>query len=203
MSAQLFDLPGDEASRLELRPLQLRTLDLVREAWKSGAANVLVQAPCGFGKTEVATAMLMATFQKMRRGLFLCDRISLINQTSERFDRYGLPHGVEQADHTRMDRSRRVQLCSVQTLTRRGHWPETDVLFVDEAHIMGSFVKRRLEENKTHRKYRVVGLTATPFTKGLAKYFDVLVNAATTNELIREGWLTPFRIFSASQPDMR
>jgi DNA repair protein RadD len=50
--------------------------------------------------------------------------------------------------------------------------------------------------------YAGIGLTATPFTKGLGKYWDVLINAATTHQLINEGWLSPYRIFSASTPDM-
>ena len=47
-----------------------------------------------------------------------------------------------------------------------------------------------------------VGLTATPFTKGLGKLYDAVVNVATTNDLIAQGFLVPFRIFSCVEPDM-
>lgn len=185
------------AAELTLRPLQEATLEKVRDAWRTGAKNVLVQAPCGFGKTEIATAMLIAARDKGSRGAFVCDRLSLIDQTGERFDRYGLDHGVIQSDHWRWRPWQKIQLCSIQTLQRRS-WPDTDLLLIDEAHILPRAIKERLSARDT----RAVGLTATPFTKGLGRYFDVLVNAATTNQLIREGWLTPFRIFSASTPNM-
>lgn len=193
---QLFEEPA--ASALQLRPLQAATLAKVREAWIGGAKNVLVQAPCGFGKTEIATAMLMATRDNERRGMFVCDRLSLLDQTSERFDRYGLDHGVIQGSHWRARPWHKMQLCSVQTLTSRGHWPETDLLIVDEAHVLHGAVKRKL----ARRDCRAIGLTATPFAKGLGRYFDALVNAATTTQLIEAGWLTPYRIFAASAPDM-
>ena len=182
---------------LQLRPTQAATLDKVRAAWAAGATNVLVQAPCGFGKTELATAMLQATHENGKRGAFVCDRISLINQTSARFDKYGLPHGVIQSQHWRRRPYEQVQLCSIQTVQRR-QWPKTDLLIVDEAHVLSRELRKKLEA----RDCRAIGLTATPFTNGLGQYFDALVNAATTNELIADGWLTPYRIFAPSQPDM-
>lgn len=47
-----------------------------------------------------------------------------------------------------------------------------------------------------------VGLSATPWTKGLGKFFDVLIKVATTRELIDEGFLSPFRAFAPAHPDL-
>lgn len=183
---------------LELRPLQTATLQKVREAWMAGAKNVLVQAPCGFGKTELATGMLQAVHEKGRRGSFLCDRVQLVHQTSQRFDKYGLPHGIIQADNPRYRPDELIQVCSVDTLASRGHRVHPDLLFVDECHIMRKTTKALLKD----RNCRAVGLTATPTTRGLGKYFDAMVTAATTNQLIREGLLVPFRVYAPSEPDM-
>ena len=48
----------------------------------------------------------------------------------------------------------------------------------------------------------VIGLTATPFSKGLGRIFTKLINAATMAELTEQGILVPMRIFSCRRPDM-
>jgi superfamily II DNA or RNA helicase len=45
-------------------------------------------------------------------------------------------------------------------------------------------------------------LSATPWTKGLGKHYDDLIIGATTRQLIREGYLSPFRVFAPSHPDL-
>ena len=47
-----------------------------------------------------------------------------------------------------------------------------------------------------------IGLSATPWTKGLGKYFDSLLVAATTQELIDKGLLSKFRVFATGHPDL-
>jgi superfamily II DNA or RNA helicase len=47
-----------------------------------------------------------------------------------------------------------------------------------------------------------IGLSATPWTPGLGRYFDDLIIAATTQTLISEGYLAPFRVFAPSHPDL-
>jgi superfamily II DNA or RNA helicase len=48
----------------------------------------------------------------------------------------------------------------------------------------------------------VVGLSATPFAKGMGKIFSNLVNAATMDELTRIGVLVPMRVMTCRRPDM-
>lgn len=47
-----------------------------------------------------------------------------------------------------------------------------------------------------------IGLSATPWTRGLGKYYQELIVAATTAELIEKGFLSPFRVFAPSHPDL-
>jgi DNA repair protein RadD len=183
---------------LELRPEQQAIVDAVSAAFRSGHKRVMVSACCGFGKTEIATAMLAATQANGKRGAFLADRRALVQQTSERFDKYGLDHGILMADHWRYRPSTPIQVCSVQTLQRRG-WPAgINVLFVDEAHVLSEAVRGKLEKKDCY----AVGLSATAITRGLGQYFDAVVNAPTTNEMIRMGRLVPLEIHSFDQPDM-
>lgn len=183
--------------QVELRPYQLAAFDAVREHLRAGARSILVNAPTGSGKTVLASALMEMVMAKGNRANFVVDRLSLINQTSETFDRYGLRHGVIQSNHPRWMPHHPVQVCSVQTLAKRG-WPQSQVDVFDEAHVLHLCHKRRIESKETV----VIGLTATPFTRGLGKYFDAVVNVTTTRALIDGGFLSPYRIFSCAEPDM-
>lgn len=182
---------------IALRDYQEHALESVREHLRNGARSVLVNAPTGSGKTRIASALMESVIGKGKRANFVVDRLSLINQTSETFESHGLRHGVVQSKHPRWMPYQPVQVCSVQTLSRRG-WPEAHIDVIDEAHVLHQCHKKRIAGKETI----VIGLTATPFTKGLAKYFDAVVNVTTTRKLIEEGWLSPYRIFSCSEPDM-
>ena len=182
---------------LDLRPYQQNAFDQARDLIKQGKRRVLIVAPTGSGKTVLATALMEMTVAKGNRATFVVDRLSLINQTSEMFDSYGICHGVVQSQHPRFRLYEKVQVCSVQTLAKRG-WPESQVDVFDEAHVLHACHKRRMADGESI----VIGLTATPFTRGLAKYFDAVINVTTTRKLIDEGWLSKYRIFSCAEPDM-
>ena len=193
--------------KLDLRDYQLAAFEQAREHIRAGATSVLINAPTGSGKTVIASAIMEMAASKGRRANFVVDRLSLINQTSETFDRYGLDHGVVQGLHPRYRPSLPLQVCSVQTVARRG-WPissddehaHMDVF--DEAHVLHRAHKGRIQQRRREIGGVVIGLTATPFTKGLAQWFDAVVNVTTTRKLIDAGWLSPYRVFSCAQPNM-
>lgn len=183
--------------QLDLRPYQVTAFNEARELIRQGKRRILIVAPTGSGKTVLASALMEMTVGKGNRATFVVDRLSLIQQTSEMFDRYGIGHGVIQSQHPRFRLYEPVQVCSVQTLAKRG-WPESHVDVFDEAHVLHACHKRRMDDDSI-----VIGLTATPFTRGLAKYFDAVINVTTTRELINTGWLAKYRIFSCAEPDMQ
>lgn len=183
--------------RVTLRDYQADAFEKARDAVRQGAKRILIVAPTGGGKTVLASALMEMVKEKGKRASFVVDRLSLVDQTSKTFDKYGLDHGVIQGDHERFRPAMPLQLCSIQTLGRR-RWPETQVDIFDEAHVLHTTHKKRLTEKASI----VIGLTATPFTKGLGKWFDVVINVKTTRALINEGWLVPYRIFSCVEPDM-
>jgi superfamily II DNA or RNA helicase len=137
--------------------------------------------------------------QKGKRAVFLCDRTTLINQTSEVADAYGLTeHGVIQANHWRRQPEKLLQVASAQTIAKREYWPQLDVLVVDEAHTqMKVWTEYAMESGAA-----VIGLSATPFSNGLGKIFTNLINATTMHDLTESGVLVPMRIFSCTKPDM-
>lgn len=183
--------------QIELRDYQQTAFEKARDAVRNGAKRILICAPTGSGKTVLASALMEMTRNKGNRAAFVVDRLSLISQTSDTFDRYGLAHGVIQGDHERWEPHQAIQVCSVQTLGRR-RWPETSVDVFDEAHVLHATHKKRMAADQSI----VIGLTATPFTKGLGQWFDVVINVTTTRALIEQGWLSPYRIFSCAEPNM-
>lgn len=183
--------------QVDLRPYQAAAFDSAREAIRAGKRRILIVAPTGSGKTVLASALMEMTREKGNRATMIVDRLSLINQTSETFDRYKLAHGVIQGDHPRFMPYERIQVCSVQTLAKR-RWPESQVDVFDEAHVLHATHKKRMESGESI----VLGLTATPFTRGLALHFDAVINVTTTRKLIEDGWLSPYRMFSCAEPDM-
>lgn len=182
---------------LTLRDYQFQTVDTIRDLIRQGFKNILVVSPTGSGKTVIATHMVGETSRKGNRAVFVVDRLSLIEQTSRTFFAEEIEHGVIQADHPMYRPYELVQVCSQQTLARR-RWPDASVIFVDEAHTVTKTVRHRIYPRDTV----AIGLTATPFTKGLGKIYDAVVNVTTTNKLIAEGHLSNYRIFAPSEPDM-
>lgn len=182
------------------REFQLTAHEKLREGVRNGHRRQLLVAPTGAGKTYLGLRIAHESLAKGKRALFVCDRIALINQTSARADEYGLSaHGVIQADHWRYEPEMPFQIASVQTLRAR-QWPASDVIIVDEAHTQYPAWTDYIKQTSA----AVIGLTATPCSRGLGLLFSNMVNAATMHELTHgnDRALVPMRIFSCTKPDM-
>jgi len=186
-----------------LRPHQEKALEELRHAvgvLKKHAP--LIMAPTGAGKTVLAAAVVEGAMRKGNKVCFTVPAISLIDQTVEAFGREGITEiGVIQADHPLTDWSKPVQVASVQTLSRRVRKPIVDVVVIDEAHRMFAVVNKWIKA-AGWENVPFIGLSATPWAKGMGKYYDHLIQASTTAELIDEGYLSKFRVFAPSHPDL-
>ena len=181
------------------RQFQTNAHDALRLGIKEGHKNQIIMAPTGAGKTYLGLRICNEAIKRGKRAVFLCDRTTLIDQTSKVADQYGLTdHGIIQANHWRRRPESLFQIASVQTIAKREFWPQMDVLVVDEAHTTYKAWTNFAKETGAY----VVGLSATPFTTGLGKIFSNLINATTMHELTQLGVLVPMRIFSCSKPDM-
>lgn len=184
-----------------LREFQRTAHEALRQAAREAHKRILLMAPTGAGKTILAMNVINEALKKGRRAMFVCDRKTLIAQTSNVARELGLGnHGIIQAQNPMCDLSRPFQIASCQTLMRRG-WPgDIDVLVIDECHAM----YKTWVDYVMGGEYKgiVVGLSATPFSKGLGDIFTKLINCATMNELTELGILVPMRIFSCRRPDM-
>jgi len=184
---------------LQLREHQSSVIEKLRQGFKEGHRCQLLYAPTGFGKTEVAIYLMKATADNWKKAAMVLDRIVLIDQTSLRLTKYQIDHGVLQADHWKKDKTKKIQICSSQTIERRNNLPDIDLMVVDECHITRQKISDIIQSNP---KIKVIGLTATPFTKGLGNIYSNVVCASTTEFLVDNNWLTPLRVFIAKEIDM-
>lgn len=198
---------GRSVADLDLRPYQAEAIQSLRAGLAQNFSRQMLYGPTGMGKTALAVGLVKGARLKGKRVAFLCNRIQLVEQAFAAFRKYGIECGVIQGQNSRREYEN-VLVCSIQTIAKRG-LPEVDFIIIDEAHgVAGSKDYRGIIE--TFAGKPVIGLSATPFAKGLGKHYDKLngplfermVVASTIQELIAEGYLVDCDIYAPSEPDM-
>lgn len=181
-----------------LRPHQVRAIELARQSLGKGNKSVVIQGPTGFGKTLVASNIIRFALDKGRRVIFTVPQKNLVNQTVDAFEAEGIKDiGVMQGNHPRLDPNAMVQVATVQTLARRDI-PEASLIVADECHINSSVIDKLMEEDDIY----FVGLSATPWRKGMGHKWQDLVIPITIGELIDQGYLSKFVVYAPSTPDL-
>lgn len=182
-----------------IRPHQERSIAALRQSLASGKKRPLLQLPTGAGKTFVAANIIRMAREKRKTVCFCVPAISLIDQTVQEFFAEGIEDiGVIQASHPMCDYSKPVQVASIQTLQARGV-PLVDFVIVDEAHKMFSVIG---EWMRAEPQTPFIGLSATPWARGLGKFYDDLIVGCTMRQLIDEGYLSDYRVFAPAHPDL-
>lgn len=180
------------------RPFQVTAHEALREGARAGHKNQMAMAPTGAGKLYLGFQVAHEALKRGRKAVFVCDRTTLIEQASAQADQFGLSaHGIMQASHPRTDPSMPFQIASAQTLANR-EWPDADVIIIDEAHTQLTAWTKHIPNCRA----KVVGLSATPFSRGLGRLFTNLINATTAHELTESGVLVPMRVLTSTRPDM-
>lgn len=188
-----------DTREIVLRPYQDNAIDALRSNIRDGRRRLILCAGTGAGKTVMSAKLLKEADRKGSYALFIVDRIALVNQTSDVLDGYGIRHGVMQGpDNPRWAPNENVQVCSAQTLARRYLPREPDLIIVDEAHCQQAST---LALMRSHPDAVKIGLTATPFTRGMGEHWDGMVNVRTTRDLIADGYLIEPTIYVAKSPD--
>ncbi len=193
---------------MELRAYQTGAIAAARSNFVAGQLRQIVYAPTGAGKTVIAVELIKGAVRRGKRVAFIANRIELVAQAERRLHLAGLDVGVIQGDNTRrLDAP--VLVCSIQTVARR-RLPDVDLLIIDEAHaVAGSADYRALLFR--YNALPVIGLTATPFSRGLGQrypelgdqpLFQGIVKAATIRDLIDLGFLVDCAIYAPAEPDL-
>lgn len=189
-----FVAPKDIA----LRDYQADAIEALRAQIREGKRRLILCAGTGAGKTLTSGKLLQEADRKGSYSLFIVDRVSLVDQTSNVFSEYGITHGVVQGNHPRWAPRENVQVCSAQTLARRVLPRSPSLIVVDEAHCRHKGTIALMDD---HPQAICIGLTATPFTKGMGQDWEGIVNVRSTRLLIEDGHLVEPTIYVAKSPE--
>src|SRR6201996_685456 len=202
-----------------LRPFQERLEKEIYTAWNEGALNVMPVAPTGSGKTVVLSKLLR---DEPGHSIAIAHRQELVSQISLALARNGVRHRIVGSRHSNLTRiitalqvaefgysfldpSARCGVGGVDTVVKMATEPwfkQVRLAVQDEGHHV-------LKDNKWGRAASLFpnarGLfpTATPLRadgRGLGRHAegltDALVLAPSMRDLIRDGFLTEYRIFA-------
>lgn len=161
--------------------------------------------PTGGGKTQIGAMMADAARKKGKKIMFTCHRDFLLDQTAEAFGNLEIPYTFIAAGRP-YNPYANVIIASIDTLKRRlDKIPRPDVLIVDECvHAAAAGWVKVIEHYQAQGCY-TVGLTACPERlsgQGLGKWFKDMVIGPTTAELIEQGYLSKYKAFNPSRPDL-
>lgn len=183
----------------ELRPYQRTAIESALQALTNSGSAVL-QAPTGAGKTRMATEIIGGAEGPV---WFVCHRQEIERQAAKAFAAVGIDFGIVSPRGT-PEYDKPVQVASVATLTRRlTDLPPPSLVIWDECHHVAAKSWAEVREQIADAKH--LGLTATPERldgKGLSEWFSELVVSPSTRELIDAGYLSDFRYFAPSEPDL-
>ena len=199
------------AEVISLRDYQAGLVTEVRASLKAGRRRVLAYLPTGGGKTRVATAITQMTLNKSKgRVVVLANRKQLVHQFAVALRAAGLDVGILQGENTH-GLHHRVVVASIDTIHARNCIFDDVALFIiDEAHACAGSEKYRTLLFRYNRA-PCIGLSATPFARGLGKLypeladrplFEDLIVGATVQSLVDAGHLTDLEIYAPSSPDM-
>jgi DNA repair protein RadD len=184
-----------------LRPHQERALEALRASLAAGKRRPMLMMPTGAGKTLTSAHIIRRALNKGNAVIFTVPALSLVDQTVAAFEAEGIDCiGVLQGSHPRTDPDQPVQICSVQTLARR-KTSGAAIVIIDEAHQMHKSVLKWMADPAWAR-VPFIGLSATPWARGLGKHYDDLIIATTTQDLIDAGYLSPFVVYAPAVPDL-
>lgn len=175
---------------IELRNYQEKLVADARSAIQRGRKAVCCVLGCGGGKSIIQGTIAQLTTKRKNRVLFLVHRKELCQQIEGTFKVCGVD----------------FKLCSVmmvQTACRRLHkMPRPDLIIVDEAHhiLSASYIKIL----EYYKGVPVLGFTATPSRMnegGLGAVFEELILSVSTEWLIENHYLAPYRYYSVQLAD--
>lgn len=206
---------------MQLRVFQQEIENSIYHGWGT-TPNQLAVLPTGGGKTAVFSSILA---KEQGPALAMAHRSELISQMSCSLAKWGLRHHIVAPSTTVreitklhfgkfgqsfVDRSSPLVCSSVDTLIRRDYdwFNRVGLWVVDEAHHV-------LRENKWGKavelfpRARGLGVTATPLRadgKGLGRHadgvFDNMVVGPTGRDLMEEGWLCEYDVYSFPPGDI-
>ena len=167
----------------------------IHKAIQEGKKSILVVLPCRSGKTPLATYITKLIHSQEGRVLFNVHRTVLLEQTSETFTKYDIPHGLLSPNYKQTNHD--AQIGTIGTVYKRVdkiNYPH--VIISDEAHrdraATREYIIRKFENSIT------IGLTATPVRlsgESLGDIYEHMIVGPSVHELIVKGYLCDYKLF--------
>jgi len=173
-----------------LRTYQSTLIGQIRQELKNGKKSVCAVMGCGGGKSVIAAMISKGATDKGNRVLFIVHRQELCEQIRETFSECGVDFNL-------------CRIMMVQTLVRHlADEPIPKLIITDEAHhcLSESYIKIYAAFPNALK----LGFTATPVRMnegGLGAVFDSLAMSVSTQWLIDNNYLSPYRYFSVKLAD--
>lgn len=196
-----------------MKPFEFQT-EIIQQTYRAIDGGILkpcIVAPCGAGKTFIASQILQDyTINKPNptRCCFLVDRTVLLDQTAKELKGFGVRSTVLQGKR-RLDHSADTVIASIQSITSKLQQGKTvgevlgelGLLIFDECHISAfSKTAQAIISHYSGLQVPIVGLTGSPWRlskkQWLGQLFDCAITAPQPPELVRIGRIVPARCFT-------
>lgn len=182
---------------MKLRDYQEKGIGMLYRNIASGITDNIFWLQTGGGKSVVFSKVISDILSGGGYVPFVVKRRALIHQASTHFDRWGLDHGVYMANHPRYWPRKRLQVCSVDTLSSRSIYPHSDkdnsVLIIDECHDCSPKSRGYASMFESYANRPRIGFTATPFNDN--SLWNGIIKPIEAHELMERGYLVPARTF--------
>lgn len=186
-----------------LRPFQEDIINQARSLMKSGIKSILIQAPCGAGKTVLTAYMMKSASEKQMQSWFVVHRKELLNQSANTFKKVNVPFGYI-ASGKPLSLESDIHICLIGSIrSRRSKVKDPSLIIYDEAHHIGAATWTNLY-NEFPNSFHI-GLTATPERtdgKGLKDYFSEMILGPKYDWLIENKYLSPYKYYAPSDIDL-
>lgn len=175
---------------IKLREYQAELIGRIRLSIMHGHKSIVSVLGCGGGKSVIQAEIAHSATDKGNRVLFLVHRKELCEQITNTFTAQGVD----------------MELCSVsmvQTVSRHiDKLPEPQIIITDEAHHSTANSYKKIYE--AFPDALRLGFTATPCrlnAGGLGEVYEDLITSVTTQWLIENNYLSPYKYYSVKLAD--
>lgn len=187
---------------MRLHPHQLHALEVLEVAHRRTGSRVLIQQPCGTGKTEIGVRAVVRWISRagVFRAVVAVPTIEIVGQWIRRLRQLTRLPVASALPRVRIEPQARVVVTTYAALWQRLETLPRDALLVfDEAH-HGNYEagsNLRLIEPYPH----VLGLSATPWTEGCAALFGKTAHVALPLSFaVRQGLVCPYDVLPWEPP---
>ena len=187
--------------KFSLRDYQIDIIRKIYAAWGKHR-RILAQLPTGGGKTVVFGAITQEFIQRKQRVLILAHREELILQAANKVGAIAEAEvGIIKAGYKPKPEAL-IQVASVQSLVNRiDQVKDLALIIIDESHHATASTYKKILS--AFPKAYHLGVTATPVRLdggGFDSIFELMVSGITVNKLIKQGYLSKFKLFADPQP---